>query len=59
MSSPVVLPPGRCNKHIIVAKTVRITPPDSPYKSNTTCIWIVEIPTGYYIQLEIYNLQLE
>ena len=58
LPSPVKLSPGRCNKHFL-GKTGQISPPDTPYKSNTTCNWVIEVPTGYYIQLDFYNIALE
>ena len=56
--SPVTLPPGGCNRHLLNV-TGQIFPPDSPYKSNTTCIWIIEVPKGYEVRLEIHDMELE
>jgi len=57
-SSPVILPRGRCNKHL-TGKTGWFFPPDNPYKSNTDCVWIIEVPKGYCILLTVYNIQFE
>ena len=56
--SPVTLPPGRCNKHFR-GKSGTITPPDSVYRSNTDCAWIIDIPRGYYIFMKISDIDLE
>ena len=49
---------GRCNKKIS-GMTGTFSPPDSPYRSNTDCAWLIEVPKGYYITLRIYNIQIE
>ena len=56
--SPVTLPPKGCNRHLLNVSG-QIFPPDSPYKSNTTCIWIIEVPKGYEVRLEIHDMELE
>ena len=57
-SSPVTLPRGRCNKHLI-GKTGWFYPPDNSYKSNTDCVWIIKFPKGYYFQLIFYDIELQ
>ena len=44
--SPVTLPPGRCNEHL-VGKTGQFSPPDNPYMNMTDCAWVIEVPKGY------------
>ena len=56
--SPVVLPSGRCNRHLI-GSTGRFSPPDSYYRSNTECIWVIEVPEGYNVRVTFYNVQIE
>ena len=56
--NPFVLPVGRCNRHLS-GKTGKFSPPDFYYQSNTECIWIVEVPTGYSIRITFYNVEIE
>ena len=56
--NPFVLPVGRCNRHLS-GKTGTFSPPDFYYQSNTECIWIVEVPTGYSIRITFYNVEIE
>ena len=58
-ASPVNLPLGRCNAHLQETRG-QFSPPDNPYRSNTDCAWVIEVPHGYkYISLKIYGLQIE
>ena len=54
----VVLPSGRCNKHL-TGLTGSFSPPDYIYRSNTECIWIIEVPRGYSIRVTFYNVKIE
>ena len=56
--SPVVLPSGRCNRHL-VGSTGRFSPPDLYYRSNTECVWVIEVPEGYSVRVTFYNVQIE
>ena len=51
----VIVPPGRCNKHL-TGLTGSFSPPDYYYRSNTECIWIIEVPRGYSIRVTFYNV---
>ena len=56
--SPVNLPPGRCNEHL-VGKTGQFSPPDNPYMNTTDCVWVIEVPKGYTVNLTFYDVQIE
>ena len=56
--SPVVLPSGRCNEHL-VGHTGTFSPPDSYYRNNTECIWVIEVPEGYSVRVTFYNVEIE
>ena len=56
--SPVTLPPGRCNEHL-VGKTGQFSPPDNPYMNTTDCAWVIEVPKGYTVNLIFYDVQIE
>ena len=55
---PPTVTPGRCNKKIS-GMTGTFSPPDNPYRSNTDCAWLLEVPKGHYIVLRIYGIQIE
>ena len=56
--SPPTVAPGRCNEKIS-GMTGTFSPPDNPYRSNTDCAWLIEVPKGYFITLTIYGIQIE
>ena len=56
---PVTLPPpGRCNK-FLNGTTGQFSPPDNPYRSNTKCAWLIEVPKGHEIKLIFHDVEIE
>ena len=55
---PIVLPPT--GKHL-KGKSGHFSAPDypQPYKSNTNRIWIIEVPEGYVVYIQIFNISIE
>ena len=53
----VFLPLGRCNEHL-TGLSGYFFPPDYFYRSNTECIWIIEVPSGYSIRVTFYNVEI-
>ena len=56
--SPVTLPPGRCNEHL-VGITGQFSPPNNLYMNNTDCAWVIEVPRGYTVNLTFYDVQIK
>ena len=56
--NPFVLPTGTCNRHL-TGKTGTFYPPDLYYRSNTECVWIIEVPRGYSVRITFYNVDIE
>ena len=53
--SPVVLPFGSCNEYL-TGINGSFSPPDSCYKNNTECVWIIEVPRGYGIRITFFEI---
>ncbi|XP_065890335.1 uncharacterized protein [Dysidea avara] len=53
----IVLPPN--GKHL-KGMNGRFSPPNypQPYKSNTCYVWIIEVPEGYFISIQIFNIRI-
>ena len=56
--SPVNLSSWNCSEHLI-GRSGQFSPPDNPYKSNTNCVWAIEVPKGHGVQLKIDGIDLE
>ena len=55
---PFILPTGTCNRHL-TGTSGTFYPPDYYYRSNTECVWIIEVPRGYSIRVTFYNVDIE
>ena len=57
LPSPFI--PGGCNKFSNGSRD-QFYPPDNPYRSNTHCTWIIEMPKGYRkIRLIFHDIEIE
>ena len=58
ISVPPIVPPSN-GKHL-KGKSGRFSPPNypQPYKSNTDNVWIIEVPEGYRIYIQIFNIRI-
>ena len=56
--SPVTLPTGRYNEHL-VGKTGQFSLPNNLYMNNTDCAWVIEVPRGYTVNLTFYDVQIK
>ena len=55
---PIVLPPGGMH---LMGRSGHFSAPDypHPYQSNNCTIWIIEVPSGYIIYIQVFNVYIE
>lgn len=52
---------GSCGAHLYASSYPSFHSPGYPgcYPNNVLCTWLIEAPPGYYVQLHIYDFNLE
>jgi len=54
---PIVLPPG--GQHLM-ERSGRFSAPNypQPYQSNNDTVWIIEVPSGYVVYIQVFNVYI-
>ena len=52
---------GSCGRHLYASHYPSFHSPGYPgcYPNNVLCTWLIEAPPGYYVELHIYDFNLE